>query len=76
LHLGSPFAIDVAVEAAPTFLQGFDQFEDHGRRDLEAAFRSDRAVPHGGEGTPRQQQPWASASVIIAALGLLHWSCS
>jgi hypothetical protein len=38
----------VAVEAAPAFLCGLDEFEDHGERGLvrEAAFRPDRAVPH------------------------------
>jgi hypothetical protein len=42
----------VAVEAAPAFLCGLDALEDHGERGLvgEAAFRPDRAEPHGGEG--------------------------
>ena len=41
----------VAVEAAPTFLRGLDELEDHRGRGLvrEAALRSDRAVSHRGE---------------------------
>ena len=41
----------VAVEAAPTFLRGLDELEDHRERGLvrEAALRSDRAVSHRGE---------------------------
>ena len=42
----------VAVEAAPVFLWGLDELEDHGECGLvpEAALRPGRAVPHGGEG--------------------------
>src|SRR6266567_3876627 len=42
----------VAVETAPAFLRGFQQFEDHRERGPvgQAALRSDRAVAHGGEG--------------------------
>src|SRR5712671_3607598 len=41
-----------AVETAPAFLRGFQQFEDHRERGPvgQAALRSDRAVAHGGEG--------------------------
>ena len=41
----------VAVEAAPTFLRGLDELEDHRERGVvrEAALRADRAVSHRGE---------------------------
>ena len=41
----------VTIEAAPAFLRGLDELEDHRERGFvgEAALRSDRAVSHRGE---------------------------
>jgi hypothetical protein len=42
----------MSVETTPAFLCALDQFEDHRERGPvgQTALRSDRAVPHGGEG--------------------------
>src|SRR5436190_13787069 len=42
----------VAIETAPTFLRGLEQFEDHGERRPvgQATLRSDGAMAHGSEG--------------------------